>query len=94
MIECKLERQVYAFDGSVIHRYHPNGTSHHFYIDFVASAEIVSDKKGRQHMQINMKENTDSSIAHWPKRELTPDTLPQAQAFVDAVMHAIASREG
>ena len=93
MIECKLERQVYTFDGYVIHRCHPSGISNHFYIDFVESAEIVSDKKGRQYMQINMKESTDRSIGYWPKRELTPDTFPQAQAFVDKVMRAIASRQ-
>ena len=93
MIECKLERQVYTFDGYAIHRYHPNGISDHFYIDFVESAEIVMDKKGRQHMKINMKERADSSISHWPDRELTLDTLPQAQAFVDEVMRVKASSQ-
>ena len=54
MIECKLERQIYTFDGYIIHRLHPSGISMHFHIDFVESAEIETDKKGRQYLQINL----------------------------------------
>ena len=93
MIECRLERQVFTFDGLVIHRLHPSGIAMHFYIDFVESAEIASDKKGRQYLQINMKEGINNSLGHWPRPDLSPDTIPQAQAFVDEVMRAIGSRE-
>lgn len=94
MIECRLERQVFIFDGLVIHRVHPSGIAMHFYIDFVESAEIASDKKGRQYLQINMKEDINKkSLGIWPRPDLSPDTISQAQAFVDEVMRAIGSRE-
>lgn len=93
MIECKLERQIYTFDGYIIHRLHPKGISIHFHIDFVESAEIETDKKGRQFLQINLMDSLDRSLGLWPKRELDPDTFPQAQAFVDEVMRAKESRQ-
>ena len=93
MIECKFERVIYTFDGQVIHRYHLEGASTHFHIDFVESVEIISDKKGRQYLQMNTKASTSRNVGIWPPPELTQDTMPQAQAFVDDVMKAIASRQ-
>ena len=94
MIECKLERQIYTFDGYIIHRLHPSGIAMHFHIDFVESAEIETDKKGRQYMQIKLMDRLAKSLGLWPDRELTSETLPQAQAFVDEVMRAKKSRQG
>jgi hypothetical protein len=65
----------------------------HFHIDFVESAEIETDKNGRQYLQINLMTSLDRSLGLWPKRELTPDTLPQAQAFVDEVLRAKETRQ-
>ncbi len=92
MIECKLERQIFTFDGHIIHRLHPSGIAMHFHVDFVESAIIEMDKKGRQFIKINLMDRLDRSLGLWPDRELTPETLPQAQAFVDEVMKAKESR--
>jgi hypothetical protein len=93
MIECKFERVVFVFDGHVIHRYHPQGASTHFYIDHVQSVEIISDKKDRKYLQLNQKEDRSRSIGIWPNPEIPQATVPQAQAFVEEVMQAIASRQ-
>ena len=93
MIEYKTEKEIVAFDGRVIERFRSGGTSLHFHIDFVGSVEIYSDKKGREHfLRINLKDHPGSAARSIPNQRLSPDTIPQAQAFVDEVMRAIASR--
>ena len=94
MIEYKTEREIIAFDGRVIERFRSGGTSLHFHIDFIESVEIYSDKKGQEHfLRINFKGSPDSEARSLPNQRLSPDTISQAQAFVDEVMRAIASRQ-
>ena len=93
MIECKTDKEIVAFDGRVINRFRASGSSLHFHIDWVESVEITSDKKGRQKLQINLKKPSSSDVRVWPNQRLSPDTLPQAQAFVDEVMRTITARQ-
>jgi hypothetical protein len=94
MIEYKTEREIVAFDGRVIERFGSGGTSLHFHIDFIKSVEIYADKKGQEHfLRINFKDAPGSEARSIPDQRLSPNTIPQAQAFVDEVMRVIASRE-
>jgi hypothetical protein len=94
MIEYKTEREIVAFDGRVIERFGSGGTSLHFHIDFIKSVEITSDKKGQEHfLRINFKGSPSSDARSFPDQRISPDTIPQAQAFVDKVMRVIASRQ-
>ncbi len=94
MIELKTEREIIDFDGRIINRYHSRGISIHFHIDWVESVEINSDRKGRRHwLQFNLFAGQSDSISTTVP-QLSPENMPQAQAFVDEVMRAIASRRG
>jgi protein required for attachment to host cells len=94
MIEFKTEREIVAFDGRVISRFRARGISLHFHIDFVESVEITSDKKGREYyLRIHLKEHPSSDLGAIPDHRFSPEAVPQAQAFVDEVMRAIASRQ-
>jgi len=92
MIECKTEEEIVFFDGRVIDRFRARGASLHFHIDFVESVEITSGRKGRQYLSINLKVLPSGDARTMPNPQLSPETIPQAQAFVDEVMRAIASR--
>ena len=94
MIEFKTDKEVVAFDGRVVTRYRGRGLSLHFHIDFIESVEITSDKKGQEHrLRINLKENPSSEVRAIRDQRIPSEAIPQAQAFVDEVMRAIASRQ-
>ena len=91
MIEFKTEWEIVAFDGRVIDRFFHSGASEHYHIDYVESFELAANRKGRRYLQINMK--TPGGFRPQPFTQLSPEDIPQAQAFVDEVMRAVASRK-
>jgi len=92
MIECKTEEEISVFDGRVIQRFRPYGSSEHYHLDLMASVEITTDRKGRQYLRFNLTAIPNGKT-NLTNPRLTPETLPQAQAFVDEVMRAISSRQ-
>ena len=90
MIECKSGWEIVSFDGRVVERYHPNGASEHYHIDYLESAEITTDRKGRHYLKINPKVH--GGFNRFTSPELAPEEVPQAQALVDEVNRVIASR--
>lgn len=91
MIEFKTERRIVSFDGRVLEMFGPSGTYGAWHYAYLESAEIYANRKGtRQFIRFNF--NSYGDITPFTNPEIMPDEMPQAQALVDAVNKAIASR--
>ena len=86
MIELHLEHTIIAFDGRVIEAFPEGQVSNRYHVVNVKTAGIISDKKGRQSLQIFMKGGGGFATA-----PLSPEAAHQAQMLVSEIEKARAS---
>ncbi len=86
MIEVRLERSIITLDGTVIEAFSEGQPSVRYHVRFVKTAAIVSDRKGRQSLQIMMQGSGGIFTG-----ELSPEAAQQAQALVAEIEKARAS---
>ncbi|MBN1266196.1 MAG: hypothetical protein JXA25_11925 [Anaerolineales bacterium] len=77
MIELHLETTIIAFDGRVIEAFPQGQVASRYHVANIERAGIVSDKKGRQSLQIFMKGGGGLATG-----QLTPDAALQAQMLI------------
>jgi hypothetical protein len=86
MIEVRLERSIITFDGTVIEAFSQGQPSMRYHVRHVNTAAIVSDRKGRQSMQIMMQVSGGIITG-----ELPPEAAQQAQTLVAEIERVRAS---
>jgi hypothetical protein len=83
MIELHLENTIIAFDGRVIEAFPQGQVASRYHVANITTAGIVSDKKGRQSLQIFMKGGGGFATA-----PLSPEAAQQAQMMI-AEIHKV-----
>jgi len=83
MIELHLENTIIAFDGRVIEAFPQGQVASRYHVANIMSADIKSDKKGRQSLQIFMKGGGGFATA-----PLSADAAQQAQLVI-AEIHKV-----
>jgi hypothetical protein len=86
MIELHLEHTIIAFDGRVIEAFPQGQVSNRYHVANVKTAEIKSDKRGRQSLQIFMQGGGGFATA-----PLSPEAAQQAQMLIAGIEKARAS---
>ena len=77
MIELHLENTIIAFDGRVLETFPQGQPASRYHVANIKTAMIVSDKKGRQSLQIFMRGSGGFATA-----PLSPETAQQAQLLI------------
>ena len=77
MIELHLENTIIVFDGRVIEAFPQGQVSSRYHVANIATAGVISDKKGRQSLQIFMKGGGGFATG-----QLLPDAAQQAQMMI------------
>jgi len=77
MVELHLENTIIAFDGRVIEAFPQGQAASRYHIANVKTAGIISDKKGRQSLQIFMQGGGGFATA-----PLSPEAAQQAQMLI------------
>jgi hypothetical protein len=77
MIEVRLEHTIITFDGTVIEAFPQGQQSSRYHVANVKTATIVSDRKGRQSLQI-MMEGGGGIVTG----VLSPEAAQQSEALV------------
>jgi len=77
MIELHLENTIIAFDGRVLEAFPQGQVASRYHVANIMKAAIISDKKGRQSLQIFM--NGGGGFATAP---LSPEAAQQAQLLI------------
>ena len=77
MIELHLENTIIAFDGRVIEAFPQGQVASRYHVANVMTAGVISDKKGRQSLQIFMKGGGGFATA-----QLSLEAAQQAQMII------------
>ena len=77
MIELHLENTIIAFDGRVLETFPQGQAASRYHVANIKTAMIVSDKKGRQSLQIFMRGSGGFATA-----PLSPEAAQQAQLLI------------
>jgi hypothetical protein len=77
MIELHLENTIIAFDGRVLEAFPDSQPASRYHVANIKTAKVVSDKKGRQSLQIFMKVSGGFATA-----PLSPEAAQQAQMLI------------
>jgi hypothetical protein len=83
MIELHLESTIIAFDGRVIEAFPHGQAASRYHIANVKTAGIISDRKGRQSLQIFMEGGGGFATA-----PLSPEAAQQAQTLIAEIQKA------
>jgi hypothetical protein len=86
LIEVVLENTIISFDGRVIEAFPQGQPSQRYHIANINTADIKSDRKGRQSLQIFMKGGGGFATA-----PMSPEAAQQAQLLLAEVEKARAS---
>ncbi|TFG50462.1 MAG: hypothetical protein E4H40_01380 [Candidatus Brocadiia bacterium] len=83
MIELHLENTIIAFDGRVIEAFPRGQAASRYHVANVKTAGILSDRKGRQSLQIFMDGGGGFATA-----PLSPEAAQQAQTLIAEIQKA------
>jgi hypothetical protein len=83
MIELHLENTIIAFDGRVLEAFPQGQPASRYHVANVRTAEIKSDRKGRQSLQIFMEGGGGFATA-----PLSPEAAQQAQTLITEIQEA------
>jgi hypothetical protein len=86
MVEVYLENTIISFDGRVIEAFPQGMVSNRYHARNVEKADIITDKKGRQSLQIFMRGGGGIVTA-----QLSPEAARQAQLLLAEIEKARAS---
>ena len=78
-----MENTIIALDGRVIEAFPPGQVASRYHVANIMTAGIISDKKGRQSLQIFMKGGGGFATA-----QLSPEAAQQAQIMIAEIMKA------
>lgn len=83
MVELHLENTIIAFDGRVLEAFPQGQAASRYHIANFKTAGIISDKKGRQSLQIFMQGGGGFATA-----PLSPEAAQQAQTLIAEIRKA------